>query len=577
MDSQPSGNKHEILINTPKLDVIIDYSRASEKKKAASFIDDTSLFVGGAAEEIKVEERHKRFIFHEYTDYDVLIQGDRGVEIEFFHENPLIRRSLVRRGTRGNNLLDGTINFRGDIGKTEFLIRADGEDYLKIVCEVYPSKMDYKEDYQALLDDVSNEMYNLAYDFLRRTYLSMDIKDSKGETPNEFYSILNYVFQRFTKSLEVIMSQPHHQLIKEQRVQRAHKVKGAGKETLNWLLRNPNGHIHKSGGFIPERALMVKKQVTYDTKENRFLKHILRDITKRLDSFERTYKNSCKGSSGRGRNIDEMVVENVDTMRSRLKRYLSTTFLKEVGDMRLTHCSITQVFSMGMGYRDVYRYYLMIQKGLSLNGEVFRLSMKELSTLYEYWCFIKINSILRKKYKVRSADFLKINRSGLFVTLKKGVQSRVVYEDGEETFTIWYNSERKTKTILQKPDNIFTIDKETRDGKILEFVFDAKYKIDTRSEYINKYGSAGPKEEDINTMHRYRDALSYQIKDKYSSFIENKRAVEAVVLFPHKDEDGYKKNHFFKSIEQVGIGGLPFLPGSTSEVEKTINRIIENS
>ncbi|WP_425514043.1 nuclease domain-containing protein [Clostridium frigoris] len=30
--------------------------------------------------------------------------------------------------------------------------------------------------------------------------------------------------------------------------------------------------------------------------------------------------------------------------------------------------------------------------------------MKELSLLYEYWCFIKINLLLRKRYKLISTD-----------------------------------------------------------------------------------------------------------------------------------------------------------------------------
>ncbi|WP_419293766.1 hypothetical protein [Clostridium diolis] len=33
--------------------------------------------------------------------------------------------------------------------------------------------------------------------------------------------------------------------------------------------------------------------------------------------------------------------------------------------------------------------------------------------------------------------------------------------------------------------------------KSYKFIFDEKYKIDTSSEYIEAYGSVGPKEEDI--------------------------------------------------------------------------------
>jgi predicted component of viral defense system (DUF524 family) len=54
-----------------------------------------------------------------------------------------------------------------------------------------------------------------------------------------------------------------------------------------------------------------------------------------------------------------------------------------------------------------------------------------------------------------------------------------------------------------------------------EFVFDAKYKIDTSQDYQVRYGGIGPKEEDINTMHRYRDAIVYKNKktESYWSFI----------------------------------------------------------
>ena len=97
--------------------------------------------------------------------------------------------------------------------------------------------------------------------------------------------------------------------------------------------------------------------------------------------------------------------------------------------------------------------------------------MKELSLLYEYWCFIKINSLLRKRYKLISTDFITINRAGIFVSLKKGITSTLVYENPntKETFKVSYNAfkSRKTsnsasktegsKTITQKPDNMLSI------------------------------------------------------------------------------------------------------------------------
>ena len=92
--------------------------------------------------------------------------------------------------------------------------------------------------------------------------------------------------------------------------------------------------------------------------------------------------------------------------------------------------------------------------------------------------------------------------------------------------------------------------------KSYEFIFDAKYKIDTSEEYIQAYGSAGPKEEDINTMHRYRDAIIYDYnkdkllehKDKINNPSEaiNNCIFGAFVLFPYDNEEEFKNNRFYK-------------------------------
>ncbi|WP_150274854.1 nuclease domain-containing protein [Paenibacillus tepidiphilus] len=52
-------------------------------------------------------------------------------------------------------------------------------------------------------------------------------------------------------------------------------------------------------------------------------------------------------------------------------------------------------------------------------------------------------------------------------------------------------------------------------GKVKEYkyVFDAKYRLNPAYEgtsYQRSYGQPGPEEEDINTMHRYRDGIVYQ-------------------------------------------------------------------
>ena len=87
------------------------------------------------------------------------------------------------------------------------------------------------------------------------------------------------------------------------------------------------------------------------------------------------------------------------------------------------------------------------------------------------------------------------------------------------------------------------------------------------------YGTPGPQESDINTMHRYRDAI---VAESGASSYE-RTMFGAYVLFPYHDEEQYRNHKVYKSIEQGNIGGLPFLPSATTLVEQFIDELITDS
>jgi hypothetical protein len=159
----------------------------------------------------------------------------------------------------------------------------------------------------------------------------------------------------------------------------------------------------------------------------------------------------------------------------------------------------------------------------------------------------------------------------------------MVYENpvNGEQFILYYNTipgSDRTPTLNQRPDNVLTLKKKDA-GKIKEYkyVFDAKYRLNPAYEgtsYHGTYRQPGPEEDDINTMHRYRDAIVYQ--EKGSGEYE-RSMFGAYVLFPYPDEERYKTHQFYKSIELLNIGALPFLPNSTSLVEQFLDEIIQDS
>lgn len=111
-----------------------------------------------------------------------------------------------------------------------------------------------------------------------------------------------------------------------------------------------------------------------------------------------------------------------------------------------------------------------------------------------------------------------------------------------------------------------------------KYVFDAKYKINPALEgtyyYNNISHIPGPKEEDINTMHRYRDAIVCRTKN---SRFRERSMFGAYVLFPYANEKRYRNHRFYKSIEEVNIGGLPFLPSATGLVQDMLDTLVRES
>ena len=74
-------------------------------------------------------------------------------------------------------------------------------------------------------------------------------------------------------------------------------------------------------------------------------------------------------------------------------------------------------------------------------------------------------------------------------------------------------------------------------------------------------------------MHRYRDAIAVPHPMKPTEYKQGV-VTGAVVLFPYPNEEKYRDHKFYKSIHQVEIGGLPFLPGSTKLVDEKLAQLL---
>ena len=594
MDSQHIGSNQLLWVRTEKVDVTIKGKATHPNFQGIVYKQGDSSLRIHCSDEFEVElfegdvpqfsmvnggihsgEYSIIPMFYEQQQYEILIEGKDGHKIAFWHDNINVRNK-VTRASRNYEILSGIINFGNEIGYSDLVIQLDGSNYLRLILEVFPTKIDYKEDYKSIIEDVTNEVYNVAFDFLKKTYLGYQQSDRVNSSPVEFFSVINKIYKDFLRAVDIIMLQPHHVLETIHEVMPSHKIKKMDAKTIRWIEKHPNQAKYAKGHVLIEHALGVRRQVTYNTKENQLIKHILQSTARKLEAFKKNYMRLQ-------RKEDQAVIDKIDFMIKEINRRCNTTFLSEV-NAKEESSGMSLVFSMALGYRDLYKHYLMLLRGLSITGDVFNISIKDLAVLYEYWCFIKLNSMMKDRYQLISKDIVKVQGNGLFVSLVKGTSSEVKYynPNTDEVITLSYNPKKEgIPTITQKPDSVLSLEKKTvnRDGRKIkyEYIFDAKYRVNPALEGTDYYKwishSPGPEVDDINTMHRYRDAIVH----KSGAETYERTMFGAYVLFPYREEEDYRSHKFYKSINEVNIGGLPFLPSATNMVKEMLDTLISDS
>ena len=328
--------------------------------------------------------------------------------------------------------MSGLINFHNDIGLSQLEIWNRSQPLLALTIEVFPAKIEYRSDYFQLLSEVTAELYNLAFDFLRRTYFRAQVSSTTKPSPTEFYSIIRYCFQKLLQAVEHIKNYPHHKVVNEKKVTRADRARRVDYSTQKWLVKNQQllvkaqtGIKVGTGSYLPRKIIEKRKMIDMDTFENQFVKWVLTSIWNRLHHFQEVYVNNLAGSAS-----DPAVISEINSMKNKLHALRSWGFFSRVGDInRLDNLSL--VLQMAPGYQEVYKYYLMLLKGLNLQSDIFRISLKDLALLYEYWCFLKIHSILREKYCLESHNLIRLNHTGLTVLRQIAPSQYPLYQSQE--------------------------------------------------------------------------------------------------------------------------------------------------
>lgn len=352
------------------------------------------------------------------------------------------------------------------------------------------------------------------------------------------------------------------------------RARRVSRQTISRALRRQN-----SGATIPSLGVALPRKIhesvsspTFDTPENRYFKALIKATYRNIRTLSSVDESGDEDADRYSeKKFFDSIRPTLKGMERQLESVLRSPFLGQVAEATLARPE-SMVFHKHPLYSRFDKLCRLLNGGLSFAGNIVPIGMKETSLLYEYWCFLKIVGLLRERFDLEEQTVVQVNRLRTTVALSKGKSSAMRFTHkptGKPLYLVYNRLFNRLPTIAQKPDNVIQF---AADDKF--YIFDAKYRIQFDSEYVKLYGGPGPTTDDINSMHRYRDAIAIPHPMKP---MEYKQGVVtgAVVLFPYPNEMSYRNHKFFKSISQVEIGALPFLPGSTSLLREKLECLLE--
>jgi hypothetical protein len=570
----PSGDARKLFAGLPDAD---GYLKVTALKNASGIkvhragvpalvADDSELIVGPQ--------------LHEQTDYEVFVQSKLGKKIGLVHSDPNMQKVLVTKD--GGRIVFGSVNFGSEVGYTTFSVTVNDQPEFEFVTEVYPTKLDYKSDYEQLVAEVQEYIAGLVLEFIRSTFkLSLPTLRHQSSTV-EWLLLLQMVVKDLEQATLFISRNPIRGLVTEFQSARAERIK-----RLDSYVRKSVHQGAGSGEFgmisdVPIRMRIPSRQTafTLNTPEHRWIATQLRRTREKLISIRlKEIEKNHKGRSGKNGERHQKLIASLMDLEERILRMQQYEPFKAVAEPPPPGFASLQLIS-APGYRECYKACNIMTLGLQLEGGPVNLSLKEISTLYEYWCFLTLVHMVSDKVNkpVIAKQLVRTNASGLEITLKAGRESKVTFEqDNGRKIDIFYNREIQDEatSLAQRPDMMITLDEPN--WPTLNLLLDAKYRVRFDDEYVKRYGAPGPDIDAVNALHRYRDAI---LESGVSTDSMPKRTIiQAAAVFPFRDsgESTFKNSKLWHSIEKLGIGAIPFLPGDKSYMQMWLDSVLDRS
>jgi predicted component of viral defense system (DUF524 family) len=468
------------------------------------------------------------------------------------------------------------------VGLSKLTVTFVDREPVEILLRIANRKLEADEDFEWLVSDLARSVRAIALKVESSTQLPTTRHARERSFGYEDLIFLASVVEDMRRAMDRILERPHRKLAYETVWRDAGSVSeidarslmdlvGAG-HSLARVSREAHERVLPQGAqaqfrtrdrkpVLPSILPTKTRQSSYDTFENRFVKHVLRQFEVRARTVAQQLASAGKSDlSASARGIEA-------TCRSMLR----SPFFAEVGVLTSMQAT-SQVLLRDDSYNRILRIYqeFLLSSDVDWDGIRQVQENRDIAELYEMWVYLEVVRVLHRMVggRLTSPDAVMpavaSSSGGLFVSLLRDKASGLRMQgSGGAVITAYYNrsfagrSGPPTPTPMSyslplRPDVVVEI--EDAAGRSF-VVLDAKYRVDTVGTAFTTQDDSDAEEAvvastfrapDVHKMHAYRDAID--------------NVFAALAVYPGVEGQAalYPRAGFS---DTGGVGAVPLRPG----------------
>ncbi|MCC8114693.1 MAG: DUF2357 domain-containing protein, partial [Bacteroidales bacterium] len=276
----------------------------------------------------------------------------------------------------------------------DIILRDNPEEKIgEVNIEVQSIKMDYRKDYQTMLENITNEYVELilAQGSPANQYFEVDLENLHPHTLYQRFAFLRSIIEseEFSLAINKVIHNPVKRWTDTMVEKRISSVKRLSRQTLRQIAGRSNripisAEEHKD--FNGLRSLPQSIEVPYmkdsiDIIENQFVKYVLLQFQQFIAQFSQLGK-----ANQRLRNEATHTLQQVDQI-------LSSVFFREISLPNIITLN-SPVLQRKEGYREILQAWLFFDLAAKLTWKggdnVYKAGKRNVAALYEYWLFFRL-------------------------------------------------------------------------------------------------------------------------------------------------------------------------------------------